>query len=226
MVKRTPLSVAEVRLAGGYDVIYSDPPWQYDTSAGRGVAENHYRTTGLEELKRMPVGEIAARDCAHFMWVTCPMVPDAIELAQAWGFAFKTVAFTWVKYALPSCRPFYGQGRFTRANTEMVLLFTRGKPKRVCKGVSQIIETSLDAMLREADERAVLQAGIMRHSRKPDEVRERIVQLMGVDTARIELFARERNEGWDAFGDDPALGGSDVILEPGPGVFPYKGAAA
>ena len=123
------------------------------------------------------------------MWAAYPLLPDALELIEAWGFTYKTIAFQWVKLNPVSRTPFFGLGNWTRGNTEPCLLATRGKPKRISPFVSQLI-----------------QEPIQKHSKKPDIVRDKIVELMG-DIPRIELFARETNNitisnkaGWDFTG--------------------------
>lgn len=180
---------------GRFAVIYADPPWGYRTwSAGGRQAP--YPTLPTADICALPVRELAAEDCALFLWTTYPFLPDALAVVQAWGFRFRTVAFTWVKLN-PSGRGYaFGLGYWTRANPEVCLLATRGRPARADKGVPNLIVSPR----RE-------------HSRKPDEARERIVALCG-DVPRVELFARERADGWDAWGDEVestvSLGGPQV----------------
>lgn len=170
-------------MSGPYSVIYADPPWQYRNNKGQGVAENHYNTMSLDELKALPVGALAAKDCALFLWITSPMLCEAWGIFDAWGFAFKTVAFAWVKVNKKDYSLFTGLGWWTRANVELCLLATRGHPKRQDNTVHQIVMSRVE-----------------RHSKKPDEVRRRIEQLMG-DVPRVELFARQRPPGWDVWGN-------------------------
>lgn len=170
---------------GTYDVIYADPPWNYKDKAhsGRRGVNYHYDTLTPAQLKQMPVGELANDNCVLFMWVTPPTLLDALKLAEAWGFTYKTKGFCWVKTNQDGT-PFRGMGHYVRANTEDVLIFTRGKClDRTDKGVCQVVY----APRRE-------------HSRKPDEVRERIEKLYQQAT-RIELFARTKAKGWDAWGN-------------------------
>lgn len=171
-----------------YKIIYSDPAWKfkyYGKSDDRyRRAEGHYKVSTLEEMKKIPVQNLADDNCVLFMWAIYPMLPHALELMKSWGFKFKTIAFTWVKKNKTNNDFFFGMGYWTRANCEICLLGTKGKPKRVDSSVPQLVI----ANRRE-------------HSRKPDEVRERIVKLLG-DLPRIELFARERVEGWDAWGNE------------------------
>lgn len=177
-------------MSGPYGVIYADPPWQYRNNKGQGVAENHYNTMNLDELKALPVGELAAKDCALFLWITSPMLCEAWGIFDAWGFAFKTVAFAWVKVNKKDYSLFTGLGWWTRANVELCLLATRGHPKRQDNTVHQIVMSRVE-----------------RHSKKPDEVRRRIELLMG-DVPRAELFAREVHPGWVCVGDE--IDGMDI----------------
>lgn len=167
-----------------YNVIYADPPWNYRVWSGKGkTAANHYNIMKTADVKKLPISQLANDDCVLFLWATYPCLTDAIEVMRAWGFTYKTVAFTWIKRNKKSDGWFWGLGYWTRANPEICLLGTKGKPKRVSTRVHSVI----DARLRE-------------HSRKPDEARDRIVELIG-DLPRIELFARRRVPGWDAWGD-------------------------
>jgi N6-adenosine-specific RNA methylase IME4 len=172
-------------------VVYADPPWSYRDSGVRGGVDHHYNTMTIADLRALHVGDIAAPDCALFMWATYPTLPDAFELMRSWGFKYKTLAFQWVKTYAKSGRLFVGLGHWTRGNTEPCFLAVRGKPKRVDRAVRQVVT-----------------APVGRHSAKPAVVRDRIVQLMG-DVPRVELFARERTRGWKVWGNEVV---SDVKL--------------
>jgi N6-adenosine-specific RNA methylase IME4 len=171
-----------------YDVIYADPPWTFKTYSPKGIekksAQSHYACMKKEDIQALPVQGIAAEDCVLFLWVTMPCLEEGLELIRKWGFTYKTCAFTWVKQNRKSDGLFWGLGFWTRANAELCLLATRGKPKRVNKGVHSVVLSH-----------------VREHSRKPDEVRDRIVELMG-DIPRIELFARQQVDGWDCWGDE------------------------
>ena len=167
-----------------YSVIYADPPWRYERSKVQGAAEKHYSTMSLEELKQLPVSDLAAKDCVLFLWATFPQLREALELIEAWGFKYKTVAFVWLKKNKVADSWFYGLGFWTRGNAEICLLATKGKPKRQSPAVHQFIISPIEA-----------------HSKKPDEARNKIVHLMG-DVPRIELFARQSPEGWDVWGNE------------------------
>lgn len=138
----------------------------------------------LDELCNLPIKDIAAEDCALFLWVTLPMLYESARLLQAWGFQYKTVAFVWLKQNKKSDSLFWGLGHWTRANAEICILATKGHPKRQSASVHQIIISHIEE-----------------HSKKPAEARERIVQLMG-ELPRIELFARQSTPGWDVWGNE------------------------
>ena len=170
-----------------YQVIYADPPWSYNSgkphARGRG-AELHYPTMKPHEIMELDVNCLADTNCILFMWTTAPMMDLAMNVITAWGFTYKTMAFTWIKTCKTKEGFVWGGGQYTRSNPEFCLLATKGKPRRVSASVHSVIPEPR----RE-------------HSRKPDVARDRIVQLMG-DIPRIELFAREQALGWDAWGND------------------------
>lgn len=178
-----------------YNIIYADPPWRYDMNRGQGAAENHYPTMSIQEICRLPVAELAAKDCALFLWVTFPQLQDAMKLFEAWGFTYKTLGFAWVKQNKSGKGFFFGMGYWTRSNVEICLLGIKGHPKRISKSISQLIISPLE-----------------QHSKKPDEVRKRIVELFG-ELPRIELFARQKTSGWDVWGNEVEGSASSRILE-------------
>jgi len=175
-----------------YNIIYADPPWSYrdKCSSGKRGAEFKYPVLNDEDLQKLNVKEICEKDCILFLWVTMPKLQEGLDLIKAWGFEYKTCAFTWVKRNKKSNSWFWGMGRYSRSNSELCLLATKGKPKRISAAVHSIID-----------------APIEKHSKKPDEVRDRIVKLCG-DLPKIELFAREKVDNWDAIGYD--IDGCDI----------------
>lgn len=177
-----------------YNIIYADPPWSYRDKAlaGNRGACCKYEVQNKEWVDHLPVSEIAADDAILFLWVTMPKLNEVFDLFPKWGFEYKTAAFTWVKQNKKADSFFWGMGRWTRANSELCLLATRGKPKRISASIHQIIDTMEDAA-------PVLISKIEEHSKKPDIVRGKIVELCG-DLPRIELFARSKVDGWDAWG--------------------------
>lgn len=167
-----------------YGVIYADPPWRYDMSKGRGVADNHYPTMSLPEICALPVAELADKDCALFLWATFPKLKEALQVIEAWGFRYKTLAFLWLKQNRKADTWFYGMGFWTRSNAEVCLMATKGRPQRQSAGIHQFVISRVE-----------------QHSKKPDEVRDKIVKLVG-DVPRVELFARQKVAGWDAWGNE------------------------
>ena len=102
-----------------YKVIYADPPWAYKVWSKKGAgrsAESHYPTMDIAAIKALPVGELADKDCALFLWITFPMLREAWGVMDVWGFTFKTVAFVWIKQCRKSEGLFTGMGYWTRAN--------------------------------------------------------------------------------------------------------------
>jgi N6-adenosine-specific RNA methylase IME4 len=166
-----------------YAVIYADPPWQYRNKfSGYGGAEDHYPTMMLRDIKAIQVP--AADDCALFLWATMPLLAQAFEVIEAWGFEIRTTAFCWVKVNRSGDGLVTGLGHWTRSNAEHCLLGIRGRPRRISPRVHSVL-------LRPRG----------RHSEKPAEIRSRIVELMG-NVSRLEMFARTRTPGWDAWGNE------------------------
>jgi len=204
-----------------YSLIYADPPWEYSNTSSNGAAEDHYETMKLIDIKRLPVWELAAEDAVLAMWFTGTHTREAIARAEAWGFKVRTMkGFTWVKFnplaeqhinkALTSgnVEDFYdfldllnvqtrmNGGNYTRANTEDMLIATRGKGlERLNASVKQVIYSPLGE-----------------HSQKPAEARFRLEQLYG-DVPRIELFSRCGAPGWHHWGNQAMS--SDVELVSG-----------
>ncbi len=178
-----------------YSVILADPPWSYLTYSGASVpqraATQHYDVMDIAALRKLPVADLAAKDCALVMWVIGSHLDQAIELGRAWGFTYKSDLFTWVKVGKndPTVRPI-SLGKWTRKQVEQALLFTKGNPKRLDAGVRQLIETDDQIIFEPKRE----------HSRKPDEARVRLQRL--IDGPYIELFSRESAAGWDAWGNE------------------------
>lgn len=147
-------------------------------------AENHYPTMSLEDIKNLPINNLADKNCALFMWTTIPLLKDSFSVLDSWGFEYKSIAFVWIKLNKKSDTLFWGMGHWTRSNAELCILATKGHPKRKSAKVHQVIMSH-----------------IQQHSKKPDEARERIIELIG-DLPRIELFAREKKGGWDSWGNE------------------------
>lgn len=173
-----------------FNIILSDNPWQYKDTAGKRGADKQYATMSKRDLSLLRIGDLAAENCAHVMWVTAPFMPVGISLMKTYGFEYKTVLFTWIKTNRLSGTPFMGMGNYTRTNPEFILLGIRGRMERKSKSVHSVIMSA-----------------IRKHSAKPLEARERLVELFG-DVPRVELFAREKCDGWTQTGLE--LDGMDV----------------
>lgn len=166
-----------------YSVIYADPPWNYAAGGKTRNVERHYRTMKPEDIYSLPVQDIAEDDCLLFLWATFPNLDVALETIQRWGFQYKTAAFVWVKRNRKSPSWFWGLGNWTRANAEICLLATKGKPKRASASVHSIIDAPIS---------------------RPKPVTGSF-SLRGGESM-IELFARKTAPGWDSWGDEVESG--------------------
>lgn len=191
----------------GYGFIEADPAWAWTSFAGKAsaphrTAEAPYPVMSLDEMKALPVADLAAKDCLLNMWVIGSHLDQAIELGRHWGFTFKSDGFVWVKTGKhdPNVRPI-SMGKWVRKQVEYSLLFSRGKPSRLDAGVRQLIES---------DER-IIYAPKREHSRKPDERYERIERLAA--GPYVELFARTERPGWDSWGNETHRFKSDPLDE-------------
>lgn len=170
-----------------YKIIYADPAWVYQdkSKSHGGGAESHYKCTPTEEMGKLIDNINVCKDSVCLMWCTYPQLKEGLKLMELWNFKFITVAFTWVKKNKKSESFFFGMGRHTRGNPEIVLLGKRGK------GITRINASIPNLQIHR----------ISKHSRKPSVIKEEIVRLYG-DIPRVELFARERTEGWDVWGNE------------------------
>ncbi len=185
-----------------YQIIYADPPWEYGNYSNtkdmrsfdheKGCFDSKfkispYKGMAIKDILALPVKGITKENTALFLWVTYPCLPWGLDVIKAWGFEYKTVAFTWVKRNKNNPGYFFGLGNYTRANAEICLLGIKGSMKRLANNVHQVIDMP-----------------ISNHSQKPDITRTNIIKLFG-DLSRIELFARTKIHGWDVWGDDEKL---------------------
>ena len=176
-----------------YNIIYADPPWHYgrksavNNTTGRAIKplSDHYSTMSLQELKNMPIKNMTKDDAACFMWVTDSHIDEALEVLRSWGFAYKTIAFNWVKTTSKGnyCK---NVAPWTMKSSEICLLGIKGRMTKYKQANN--IESLVIAQRTQ-------------HSQKPNEVRKRIEDLFG-DLPRIELFARQKTDGWDVWGDE------------------------
>lgn len=185
-----------------YQIIYADPPWEYGNYSniddektrrlgfkpGQKFKITPYQGMKIEDIKTLPLSNITEKDSVLLMWITFPCLEWGLDVVKAWGFTYKTVAFTWTKKNSSGIGYRFGLGNYTRANAEICLLGTKGKGVKVInKSVPQICDSP-----------------ITKHSKKPDIIRDRILKLFG-DLPRIELFARTKIHGWDVWGNDEKL---------------------
>ena len=174
-----------------YQIIYADPPWKYETwtelkteKLRKKCGSLCYPSMTLSQICELPIKKIADDECILFIWITMPKLNEVFKVIEAWGFIYKTCAFTWVKQNPSGNGVYSGLGHWTLANPELCLLATHEKfPKRV-NPIKQLIFAP----------RSI-------HSKKPDIVRDKIIELVG-DLPRIELFARYKVKGWDAWGNE------------------------
>ncbi|MFY0682845.1 MAG: DNA methyltransferase [Thalassovita sp.] len=181
-----------------YGLIMADNPWSFDNWSAAGEKKNpksKYDCMTLEDIKALRVGDLAAKDCALWLWATNPMLPQAVEVLTAWGFTFKTAGH-WAKMTQKSFemqgpeknivhgKQSFGPGYLFRCAGEPYLLGTVGKPKQMFKNI-----------------RSVIIAPAREHSRKPDKAYAEAERMFG-DVPKLDLFSREVRPGWDAFGNE------------------------
>lgn len=172
--------------AAHYRTILADPPWHFVNWSAKGEAKNpnqHYDCMSLDDIKALPVSELAhPTGCGLLMWATSPMLDVQIDTLKAWGFDYKGCG-AWGKLSSTGKKRAFGPGYILRVSAEFYLVGTRGKPERLSRSVRNFIE-----------------APVREHSRKPDEIRRDAELLWG--GPRLEMFARQSAEGWDAFGNE------------------------
>lgn len=176
-----------------YQVIYADPAWKYNfgETSSRFVNKK-YTVMSKEDICSLPVNKLSDNNAVLLMWITFPKLDWAFDVIKAWGFEYKTCAFTWIKTNKKSNGLFWGMGYYTRSNAELCLLATKGNPlKRLSHSIHSVITSPIEE-----------------HSKKPAIVRNKIVELFG-DLSRVELFARQKTEGWDVWGNEVE---SDISL--------------
>lgn len=169
----------ELDISSQYPVIYADPPWNYEFSGSDSRdLDNQYPTMDLEAILGLPVDQLATRDCVLFLWTTAPKLPEGMAVLNCWGFTYKTCA-VWDKEKI-------GMGYWFRQQSELLLVGTRGSipPPEPSNRPSSVIRSPRE-----------------KHSQKPEQV-YRVIEAMYPDLPRIELFARNRREGWSAFGNE------------------------
>lgn len=175
-----------------YNIIYADPPWAYRQSGSqnnkRGMAKQHYNTMSTIDICNLPINQLCESNAICFMWATFPNIGEALAVMEAWHFIYKTAAFVWVKKNKKSNTNFWGMGAYTRANAEVCLL-----------GIKK--QTKATKIVQSHKVHQIIESPIEQHSKKPDVVRDKIVELCG-DVPKIELFARQSIIGWDCWGNE------------------------
>ena len=183
-----------------YKIILADPPWAYenysnlkDDTQRKACGRMLYNTMEVKEICELPISDITDESCVLFIWVTMPLLDKVFEIINAWGFKYKCCGFTWIKTTSKGI--YSGLGHYTLGNAELCLIATKKKfPKRVYP-VKQVIMSKLRG-----------------HSRKPDEVYTRIEKMYG-DVSKIELFARTKRQGWDAWGNQVPTESQNILTE-------------
>ena len=168
---------------GRYGLILADPPWRFEArSARRQTKAAPYSTMSRYDLLTMPVDRLAARNCALVMWATQAQLPQALDLMKRWGFDYKSFG-TWAKQSASGNKWAFGTGYWFRSAAEIYLVGARGAP-----------------LIKSKSERNLIVAPVRQHSRKPEQLREALERMFPL-VPKIELFARERREGWDCWGN-------------------------
>jgi N6-adenosine-specific RNA methylase IME4/ParB-like chromosome segregation protein Spo0J len=168
-----------------YPLIYADPPWDYrlynETTGSSRAAAEHYPTMKLDEICALPVFHLAADNAILFLWTTAPHLQESFQVLGAWGFEYKT-GVVWAKDVI-------GLGHFVRGQHEHLLIATRG---------------DFPCPLPANRPASVISAPRREHSRKPDEAYE-LIERMYPELPKIELFARQRRSGWEAWGNEATV---------------------
>jgi len=165
-----------------YQIIYADPPWKYGGSGGSkwSPAKEYYPVLSFDELKKLPIEKLADDNCLLFLWVVAPELKKCIEVGESWGFKYITMGFVWYKERA-------NVGNYTMSQCEFCLIFKKGKIPA--------------DRVRNPGTKSFFSQKIGKHSEKPDEFRKRIKQMYPKSKC-IELFARQKVDGWDSWGNE------------------------
>ena len=184
-----------------YQIIYADPPWNFGNRMYSSNKSDHHRhitraysVMKTQDICNLPIKNIIDMDCACFMWAADAFIPDALQVMNAWGFKYKTIGFIWQKKEISGKQVCF-MGQWTMKGSEIVLFGTKGKMSQylISRKVRQLVEFPRERKI---------------HSKKPSIFREKILQMFGPNLLRLELFARQKTEGWDAIGND--IDGKDI----------------
>lgn len=171
----------------GYKTILADPPWRFTNRTGKVAPEhkrlNRYDTLSLDEIKEMPVAQVAGKNSHLYLWVPNALLPEGLEVMKAWGFEYKS-NIIWHKVRKDGGPDGRGVGFYFRNTTEIVLFGIRGSMRTLDPGRSQV---------------NIIRTQKQEHSRKPDELYEIIENCS--PGPRLEIFARGKRKGWDVFGN-------------------------
>lgn len=205
-----------------YDLIYADPCWSFNNWSEKGEDRNAkawYDCMSAEELKALPVGDLASDNCMLACWATYPCLIDALEVIKHWGFTYVTIGFVWVKLnksvglrrVVDLLKDvFMSTGYWTRANSEIIILAKKGQPQRLSKSIREVVFEPRGA-----------------HSEKPLAFRSHLEALIASER-RIELFCRHNADSkWDAWGNQVGAhdaGNIQKRLHPAP-ILPLLDAA-
>jgi len=176
-----------------YQIIYADPAWSYQNDNNIkpksivGMRHPPYDVMSSKEIKELPINQIADDNAILFIWTTDYHLGKCIEVINSWGFEYKTVGFVWAKKNKKGEQVCFMGAYTMKSGVELCLLATRGK--------------NAHKLVKKHNVRAYIESPRLEHSKKPNEIRERIVELVG-DLPRIELFARQKTEGWDVWGNE------------------------
>lgn len=181
-IKKESFQPAPPMPEGTYRVIYCDPPWKYndeckDGAIQTGGASKHYPTMSIDELCEMELPQTEP-NAVLFMWVTSPLLEESFRVVNAWGFKYKT-SFVWDKVR-------HNMGHYNSVRHELLLVCTKGS----CTPDNMKLFDSVQSV-EKTD----------KHSEKPEEFRD-IINTLYTTGNKIELFARVKTEGWEAFGNE------------------------
>lgn len=178
-----------------YKIIYADPPWSYyndstakqDCTTIKGMRRPPYSVMSSRSIMDLPIKNISAENCILFIWTTDYHLARCLEIIKSWGFEYKTIGFAWAKKDKKG-KPVCFMGAYTmKSGIELCLLATKGKDAH--------------KLVKKKNIRALVESPRNKHSEKPAEIKKRITDLLG-NLPRIELFARQKTEGWDVWGNE------------------------
>jgi len=168
-----------IRKTKKYQIIYADPPWKYDFSPSKKASiEQYYNTLSVDDISKLPISQLTDINCVLYLWATSPKILEALKVMEVWGFKYKTHAI-WDKDVV-------GMGYWFIGQHELLLIGTKGKmsPPKAKFRVSSIYTEKKK-----------------KHGVKPSYFRELISRSFQNEN-KIELFAREKTEGWDVWGNE------------------------